>query len=84
MRAVILAAGHGSRLGNLGDDRPKCLVELEGKPLIKHQITALRRGGVQEIGVVRGYRGDMLIGPVDLARSRSFQSDLSSADSILR
>jgi choline kinase len=59
-RAVILAAGRGSRLGHLGDDRPKCLVELEGKPLIERQIAALRRGGVDEIGIVRGYRGEMI------------------------
>jgi L-glutamine-phosphate cytidylyltransferase len=60
MRAVILAAGRGSRLGHLGDDRPKCLVELEGQPLIERQIAALRRGGVDEIGVVRGYRAEMI------------------------
>jgi len=60
MRAVILAAGRGSRLGQLGEDRPKCLVELEGKPLIERQIAALRRGGVDEIGVVRGYRAEMI------------------------
>jgi choline kinase len=60
MRAVILAAGRGSRMGHLGDDRPKCLVQLEGKPLIERQIAALRRGGVDEIGVVRGYRAEMI------------------------
>src|SRR6202050_2113488 len=60
MRAVILAAGRGRRLGPLGDDRPKCLVELAGKPLIERQISALRRGGVDEIGVVRGYRAEMI------------------------
>jgi len=60
MRAVILAAGRGSRLGHLGDDRPKCFVELEGKPLIERQIAALQRGGVDEIGVVRGYRAAMI------------------------
>jgi len=59
-RAVILAAGRGSRMGHLGDGRPKCLVELEGKPLIERQIAALRRGGVDEIGVVRGYRAEMI------------------------
>jgi choline kinase len=59
-RAIILAAGRGSRLAHLGDDRPKCLVELEGKPLIERQIVALRRGGVEEIGVVRGYRAEMI------------------------
>ena len=49
MRAVILAAGRGRRMGRLGGDRPKCLIELEGKPLIERQIAALRRGGLNEI-----------------------------------
>ena len=60
MRAVILAAGRGSRLGHLGADRPKCFVELGGEPLIERQIAALRLGGLDEIGVVRGYRAEML------------------------
>jgi choline kinase len=60
MRAVILAAGRGSRMGQLGGDRPKCLVELAGKTLIERQIAALRRGGVDEIGVVRGYRAELI------------------------
>jgi choline kinase len=60
MRAVILAAGRGSRMEHLGADRPKCLIELEGKPLIERQIVALRGGGADEIGVVRGYRAEMI------------------------
>jgi L-glutamine-phosphate cytidylyltransferase len=60
MRAVILAAGRGSRLGALSDDRPKCLVELAHKPLIRRQIAALRRGGVSSVGIVRGYLGNMI------------------------
>jgi choline kinase len=60
MRAVILAAGRGSRLLHLGSDRPKCLVKLAGKPLIERQMAALRRGGVDEIGVVRGYRAETI------------------------
>ena len=59
-RALILAAGRGSRMGPLGDDRPKCMVQLEGKPLIERQVAALRRGGADEIGVVRGYRAGMI------------------------
>ncbi|MGP0076529.1 MAG: NTP transferase domain-containing protein [Bryobacteraceae bacterium] len=59
-RAVILAAGRGSRLGSLSDDRPKCMVELARKPLIERQIAALRRGGVSSIGVVRGYLGNRI------------------------
>lgn len=60
MRGLILAAGRGSRMGPLGDDRPKCLVEIEGRPLLDRQVAALRRGGVEEIGIVRGYRAEML------------------------
>ena len=60
MRAVILAAGRGSRLAHLGADRPKCLVELAGRPLIERQVAALRRGGADEIAVVRGYRAEMI------------------------
>ena len=60
MRAIVLAAGRGNRLGPLGDGRPKCLVELSGKPLIARQVAALRGGGVSEIGIVRGYRADMI------------------------
>ena len=60
MRAIILAAGRGSRLGHLGDDRPKCFVKLDGKPLVEYQLAALRRGGVDEIGIVRGYRAEMI------------------------
>ena len=55
MRAIILAAGRGSRLGTLTEDRPKCLVELANRSLIERQIVALHRGGATSIGVVRGY-----------------------------
>jgi L-glutamine-phosphate cytidylyltransferase len=60
MRALILAAGRGSRMGSLVEDRPKCLVEFEGRPLLERQIAALRSGGADEIGVVRGYRAETI------------------------
>jgi L-glutamine-phosphate cytidylyltransferase len=60
MRAVILAAGRGSRLGPHTEDRPKCLVEFAHQPLIRRQIAALRGGGVSTIGIVRGYLGSMI------------------------
>jgi len=63
MRGLILAAGRGSRLKHLGSDRPKCMVELAGEPLIARQIAALKRGGADDIGVVRGYRADMISFP---------------------
>jgi len=47
-------------MGQFGDERPKCLIEFRGKPLIERQVAALRGGGVQAIGVVRGYRAEMI------------------------
>lgn len=60
MRAIILAAGRGSRLGPYGEDRPKCLVELGGMTLIDRQIATLRSAGVGDIVIATGYRADML------------------------
>ena len=60
MRGIILAAGRGSRLRHLGAERPKCLVELMGTRLLDLQVEALRRAGIAEIAVVRGYQGQMI------------------------
>lgn len=60
MKAIILAAGRGSRMNELTNDRPKCLVELSGKALLDWQLEALREAGVKEIAVVTGYRREML------------------------
>lgn len=60
MKAIILAAGQGTRLRPLTDDRPKCLVELLGKPLLEHQLAVLRSAGIENITVVAGYRSDQI------------------------
>jgi len=60
VRGIILAAGRGSRMKGLTAERPKCMIEFRGKPLLAWQIEALREAGVGEIAVVRGYRGEML------------------------
>lgn len=63
MKAIILAAGRGSRMRNLTEELPKCLVELHGKPLLHWQLTALRAAGINEIALVTGYRSELLSMP---------------------
>ena len=60
MKAIILAAGRGSRMRNLTDERPKCLVELRGVALLDRQLEALRAAGINEISIVTGYRRELL------------------------
>lgn len=60
MKAIILAAGRGSRMKNLTDERPKCLVELRGKPLLQWQLDAIREAGITEVAIVTGYKREML------------------------
>jgi len=61
MKAIILAAGRGSRMGDATADQPKCLTMLCGKPLLDWQLEALRGADVDTIGIVRGYMGDKLV-----------------------
>lgn len=55
LRALILAAGFGSRLMPLTQTKPKCMVEYEGRAIIDYEIEALRACGIDEIAVVGGY-----------------------------
>ena len=50
MKAIILAAGRGSRMENLTEEKPKCLVELKGQTLLDMQINALQAAGITEEG----------------------------------
>jgi choline kinase len=60
MKAIILAAGRGSRMKNLTYQRPKCLVEVCGKTLLDWQIESLQEAGITEIAIVTGYKREML------------------------
>lgn len=60
MKAVILAAGRGSRMKDLTDEGPKCLLELRGKALLDWQLKALREAGISEIAIVTGYKRELL------------------------
>jgi choline kinase len=68
MKAIILSAGQGSRLGPLVNDRPKCLIDFNGRTLLDRQLDALAANGVGEAVVVTGFH-DQLVDQAIAARS---------------
>ena len=62
---VVLAAGRGSRLGRIGDELPKCLLPLDGRATLSHQLELAPPGA--RLVVVTGYRADQVEEYVRLA-----------------
>ena len=61
MKALVLAAGRGKRLGDRSADRSKCMLQLFGKPLIQYSLENAVRAGIREIVVVVGYHAEQVI-----------------------
>ncbi|MDQ3477773.1 MAG: phosphocholine cytidylyltransferase family protein [Pseudomonadota bacterium] len=60
MKAIILSAGQGSRLGHLTADRPKCLIDFGGRTLLDRQLDTLEANGMHEAVVVTGFHDDLV------------------------
>jgi phosphoenolpyruvate phosphomutase len=59
-RAVVLAASRGAALGELTASIPKCMLEIQGRPLLQILVSTLKEGGADDITVVRGYRKETI------------------------
>ncbi|HJW37903.1 MAG TPA: sugar phosphate nucleotidyltransferase [Candidatus Udaeobacter sp.] len=57
-KAVVLAAGRGTRMRELTADLPKPMIAVRGKPVLQHIVEGLRDAGIREFLIVVGYRGD--------------------------
>jgi bifunctional UDP-N-acetylglucosamine pyrophosphorylase/glucosamine-1-phosphate N-acetyltransferase len=57
MKALILAAGEGKRMGPLTENRPKPMLPVAGKPFLEHTVNALMDAGITEITILTGYHG---------------------------
>ena len=55
MRAILLAAGMGTRLRPLTEDTPKSLIKINKEPLLERQVKFLNEIGIKEIYIVTGY-----------------------------
>ncbi len=60
MKAIIIAAGPCKRLRELTKDIPKCVLNVNGKPIIRHTIELFRNKGINDISVIRGYKKEKI------------------------
>ena len=61
MKALILAAGRGTRLGDIAKSIPKCLIKIGKKTIVEHQIDALKSNNIEDISIVIGHHADKVI-----------------------
>ena len=59
-KAVILAAGRGTRMRELTEDLPKPMIPVRGKPILQHIVEGLREAGVTHFQIIVGYRADVV------------------------
>ncbi len=59
-QVVVLCGGKGTRMGSLGENIPKALVPLAGKPLLEHQLDLACRYGIEEIILLTGHLGECI------------------------
>ncbi|WMJ81322.1 phosphocholine cytidylyltransferase family protein [Clostridium sp. MB40-C1] len=71
MKAIILAAGRGSRLEEITAHQPKCLTMLGEKTLLHRQIDTLNAGGITDLAIVRGYKKEK----IDCLNIKYFDND---------
>jgi dTDP-glucose pyrophosphorylase len=57
-KAVVLAAGRGTRMRELTDDLPKPMIEVRGKPVLQHIVEGLRDAGLRRFMIIVGYHAE--------------------------
>src|SRR5947209_13994421 len=83
MKAMILAAGLGTRLRPLTDDRPKALVEIDGRTLLEIALTRLRKFGIQELIVNVHHFADMVVEYLKRNHDFGMRIEISREDLLL-
>jgi len=71
MKALILAAGRGTRIRSAHGERPKCLISFEGEAILDYQINGLFAAGIREIGIVVGYESHQIVRHVQARHRRN-------------
>lgn len=73
MKAVILAAGQGTRIRCVHGERPKCLIRVDGRTILDRQMQSLRIAGIRDIGIVVGYQKNQIVRHVQNSQTDQLQ-----------
>lgn len=65
MKAVVLAAGQGTRIRSVHGEHPKCLIEVDNATILDHQLDALSMVGINDVAIVVGYEKEQIIAHVN-------------------
>lgn len=79
MKALILAAGQGTRIRPIHGRHPKCLIRVDDRTILDHQLQSLGLAGIHEIVIVVGYEKEQIIQHVRSA-SRGYSPEISFVD----
>jgi L-glutamine-phosphate cytidylyltransferase len=73
---IVIAAGLGSRMGNLTAERPKCMLPVAGRPLLHRTLDVLRHAGCDRLVVVTGYCAYLVDAPgAELVHNPNFRAN---------
>lgn len=73
--AIILAASRGSALGHFTEHKPKCMLDIRGKPLLRRLVNTMRQGGIRTVNVVCGYKKEAIDLPdIDLVENDAYET----------
>ena len=62
MKAVVLAAGKGTRMKDLTQEVPKPMLRVQGRPILEHILEGLLAAGIREVCIITGWRADVIEG----------------------
>ena len=78
--AIILAAGFGSRLSPLTDNKPKSLIEFGGKTLLERNVELLKNQEIDDITIITGYKKEKIkLVDVNYVENRNFENNSTLA-----
>ncbi|NEP11636.1 MAG: phosphocholine cytidylyltransferase family protein [Symploca sp. SIO2C1] len=80
MKAIILAAGVGNRLGKDGRDQPKCLLKFNGKSLLERHLECLRHCQIGEVAIVVGYQATKIQEKIEAVGAQDWVTTVYNPD----